>query len=296
MRKLIILFLLISANCFAQFDLFGDGVNPVNQSNTWIGTQTFDSIYFNVLHSRTGSSNIFTNGTNGRRLNISNTSAEDSMRIQITTLGNGGLIVNEYGAVYVGNAGNADANDSINFKVALNNTYWRFAQGWTSNGQSGDATTGIGTLLPNNADSIIFRGLTGLNTGKYNFIGNLYNNDTLLATRNWVNNNARPYKVYTALLTQTGTSNPTAIVLQNDFSGVTFTWTRDDIGTYFVTASSAVLTADKTAVFITNREGISLASSTVSNTTVANILTGVLNGDSADGALTSTTFEIRVYY
>jgi len=186
MKKLILIavLMLVSSSVFAQ-DIFGppnyffkrnDSVFVREGSVFGSAPSTFDSIYFNVLHSRTGSSNIYTNGTNGRRLNISNTSGEDSMRIQMTTLGNGGLVINEYGAVYVGNAGNADANDSINFKVALNNTYWRFAQGWTSNGQSGDATTGIGALLPNNADSIIFRGLTGLNTGKYNFIGSLSTN------------------------------------------------------------------------------------------------------------------------
>lgn len=171
MRKLIILFLLISGNCFAQFNLFGDGVNPVNQSNTWIGTQTFDSIYFNVLHSRTGSSNIFTTGTDGRRLNISNTSAEDSSRIQMTTLGNGGLVINHYGAVYVGNGGNADANDSIAFKVAYNTSYWKYGMAWTSNGLSGDPTTGVWVRMRNNSDSIEFGGLKDIRSGYYLFNG-----------------------------------------------------------------------------------------------------------------------------
>jgi len=34
-----------------------------------------------------------------------------------------------------------------------------------------------------------------------------------------------PYKVYTALLTQTGTSNPVAIVLENT-TGINITWNR----------------------------------------------------------------------
>jgi len=44
---------------------------------------------------------------------------------------------------------------------------------------------------------------------------------------------ARPYKVYTALLTQTGTSEPTAVVLENTFPGG-MVWSRISAGVYRV--------------------------------------------------------------
>lgn len=54
---------------------------------------------------------------------------------------------------------------------------------------------------------------------------------------------AKP-KVYLALLTQSGTSNPTVTVVVNTL-GVTPSITRDDVGIYFVTATGK-FTADKT--------------------------------------------------
>lgn len=41
----------------------------------------------------------------------------------------------------------------------------------------------------------------------------------------------RPYKVYTALLSQSGTSAPVATVLENTLGG-TVVWTRTDVGVY----------------------------------------------------------------
>lgn len=55
-----------------------------------------------------------------------------------------------------------------------------------------------------------------------------------------------PYKVYTALLSQTGTDAPVATVLQNTLGG-TVVWTRDDVGIYTATLAS-VFTTNKTFV------------------------------------------------
>lgn len=59
----------------------------------------------------------------------------------------------------------------------------------------------------------------------------------------------RPYKVYTALLTQTGTSAPTAVVLENTLGGVPV-WTRTGAGIYRCTLASA-FTDLKTIAFVT---------------------------------------------
>ena len=56
----------------------------------------------------------------------------------------------------------------------------------------------------------------------------------------------RPYKVYTALLTQTGTNAPVATVLENTVATV-ITWSYQSVGNYIGTASSSVFTANKRA-------------------------------------------------
>jgi len=55
---------------------------------------------------------------------------------------------------------------------------------------------------------------------------------------------SRPYKVYTALLTQTGTDTPVATVLENTLGG-TVVWIRDGVGSYSCVLSGAFL-ANKT--------------------------------------------------
>lgn len=56
----------------------------------------------------------------------------------------------------------------------------------------------------------------------------------------------RPYKIYTALLNQSGTSAPTATVLENTLGG-TVVWSYDSIGGYTATLSGA-FTENKTVV------------------------------------------------
>ena len=46
-----------------------------------------------------------------------------------------------------------------------------------------------------------------------------------------ITDTTRPYKVYTALLTQSGTNAPVATVLQNTLSG-TITWSYSSVGNY----------------------------------------------------------------
>ena len=106
---------------------------------------------------------------------------------------------------------------------------------------------------------------------------------------------ALPYKVYTALLTQSGEDAPTAIVLENTIGNIV--WTYFNVGSYKGTLSSA-FTTNKTFVFIntllsydTNTAGV-----TTFNVNEVNVTTGVPNGGSpADDQLNLTPIEIRVY-
>ena len=57
---------------------------------------------------------------------------------------------------------------------------------------------------------------------------------------------SRPYKVYTALLSQTGTDAPVATVLENTIGTVTFEYYG--IGNYSIN-STGLFTSEKTAIF-----------------------------------------------
>lgn len=74
-------------------------------------------------------------------------------------------------------------------------------------------------------------------------------NTTQIATTAFVQGVSRPYKVYTALISQSGTSAPTAKILENTLGGsVTFNY--GSTGLYSVDAPTGSLTADKTYIFI----------------------------------------------
>jgi len=64
----------------------------------------------------------------------------------------------------------------------------------------------------------------------------------------FVKYDSRPYKVYTAILNQSGTSAPVATVLENTL-GDTVIWSREIAGTYLANNSSGLFVARKTFVF-----------------------------------------------
>ena len=72
----------------------------------------------------------------------------------------------------------------------------------------------------------------------------------LYSLKNKVNKNQTiaPYKVYTALLTQSGTDAPVATVLENTLEG-TVTWTYEDVGLYLA-ACSGCFTENKTMTIL----------------------------------------------
>lgn len=100
----------------------------------------------------------------------------------------------------------------------------------------------------------------------------------------------RPYLVYTALLSQSGTSAPTATVLENTLGG-TVVWTRTSGGIFTATLSSA-FTVDKTWCSITmptdDYGSVPAFSRSTSNTCVAYYTEGVGSG-------LQVQVEIRVY-
>jgi hypothetical protein len=115
-------------------------------------------------------------------------------------------------------------------------------------------------------------------------------NDNLIVTGT---NNIRPYKVYSALLSQSGTNAPTAIILENEIGLITFNYATT--GNYQIVSNFFV--TDKTAVFLNN---IDYANGAGFGTIYNGGTTIFLNSRSGSGTLTNgllfkTFIEIRVY-
>lgn len=101
-----------------------------------------------------------------------------------------------------------------------------------------------------------------------------------------------PYKVYTALLTQTGENPPTAIVLENtlDFTPI---WTRDNVGFYKTLGN---FTQAKTTAFVSGNIYDCYSQLGLGGNQII-LLTHELStgGTLVDNKLLGTPIEIRVY-
>lgn len=117
-----------------------------------------------------------------------------------------------------------------------------------------------------------------------------------------ISTDTRPYKVYVALLTQSGTSAPIATVLENTLGG-SVVWARTGVGTFTATLSNA-FTSGKTFLIQTPSNGLS------NNTKISSVWTStsIIQYDSKDGAnvlsdgiifgaagTNGASIEIRVY-
>lgn len=100
------------------------------------------------------------------------------------------------------------------------------------------------------------------------------------------------YKSYVALISQSGTSAPTATVVFND-TAATFTWNYDDVGSYFVTCSNPILLSGKTVVFVTTQGNAGNGQNKIFGGTRTNDSNVSLN-TSSNGIL-DLNLEIRIY-
>jgi hypothetical protein len=111
---------------------------------------------------------------------------------------------------------------------------------------------------------------------------------------NWVpasSGGSASYLVYTALLSQSGTSAPTAVVLENTLGG-SISWTYDSEGLYIGTLTGA-FTYNKTAVIFNTPLGFTASYRSSINTIT--ILTYDESFTLADDMLNNTFLEVRVY-
>ena len=114
------------------------------------------------------------------------------------------------------------------------------------------------------------------------------------------NSSARPYKVYTALISQGGTSAPTATVLENTLGG-TVVWSRNSVGVYAGTLGNGFsLTLSKVRIFISGGEPhlntTGFYNALPNSIDSVHVNTRNTSGSLADNLMTSgATIEIRVY-
>ena len=101
------------------------------------------------------------------------------------------------------------------------------------------------------------------------------------------------YKVYTALLTQTGTTAPTETVFQNTLGGV-IVWTRNGVGDYIGTLTGA-FPVDKTFVFSSSLGNSPADILQFYKDSVNNVGVLTYSGAASDDILYYTSVEIRVY-
>ncbi len=111
-----------------------------------------------------------------------------------------------------------------------------------------------------------------------------------------VGNVGRPYKVYTALLTQTATSIPTAIELENTLGAISYSY--QGTGLYRVNSIN-LFVSNKTAVFLsplhnTSFDGVS-AIYQASNSEIYISTFIASSGVYTNALLNNTSIEIRVY-
>lgn len=109
---------------------------------------------------------------------------------------------------------------------------------------------------------------------------------------------SRPYKVYTALLTQTGTNAPVATVLENTLGG-TPVWTRDDAGIYIATLTSAFVRHKTWITVGTSGDGYDdtqvSSSGLYGDIDTIRVHVNDLDKVGYDGYLYGAPIEIRVY-
>tara|TARA_R110000868_G_scaffold367067_1_gene630024 strand:+ start:95 stop:547 length:453 start_codon:yes stop_codon:yes gene_type:complete len=100
------------------------------------------------------------------------------------------------------------------------------------------------------------------------------------------------YKIYSALVTQSGTNPPTVTILQNTLGG-TPVWSYVGVGLYAATLSGA-FTTNKTSILVGSLFSTTGVSSSSSGSNLFNIST-YEGGSFVNDILNKTTVEVKVY-
>lgn len=101
------------------------------------------------------------------------------------------------------------------------------------------------------------------------------------------------YKKYVAILSQSGTDAPSALVMENTL-GVTITWAYAGVGNYYANASSAVFTSGKTWFMSSNQADLSTLNA-INNTSQVQLTTYSDIATVSNNMMFNLAIEIRVY-
>ena len=116
----------------------------------------------------------------------------------------------------------------------------------------------------------------------------------VLANGGTIATDSRPYKVYTAIVTQSSTNAPVLTILENTFTEVP-TSSYTSVGDYAINFASTTLTANKTAVFANNTIEYNKRLLGKWGNTTKVILRSQNAGSYADDIFSNTSVEIRLY-
>ena len=123
---------------------------------------------------------------------------------------------------------------------------------------------------------------------------NLTRNFTVAQLAEFANSYSLGYTVYTALITQSGTAAPTAVVLQNTTGG-TITWTRVSVGSYKAAISGVTFVENKTAVLLGNTNVAMSIAALRKTTTDVTLEQKLISTNASTDALDDVVIEIRIY-
>lgn len=237
----------------------GNALININNSNTLNTTASYAVIGTGVY----GSSNFGT-GTLTGYINFNNPFVRSNGRIFSTNDTSFGDLVNTNGTL--------DFNFSNSSQKGVIESY--------------NFTTGLKKPLEIRSSSLLLTALEG--AGNRLVVADTNGN---LSTTNLYQ---RPYKVYTALLTQTGTNAPVATVLENTLGG-TVTFERAGVGNYNAVSVGNLFTLDKTVVFNSSGQFVGTYNFYPANTSRVALNNVNVSGVVADNLMQKLSIEIRVY-
>lgn len=102
------------------------------------------------------------------------------------------------------------------------------------------------------------------------------------------------YKTLQLRVSQSGSSIPTIVVLNNDFPGLTFTSNYAGTGLYYLEFNQSLFSSTTTFWLLTPAVASHIGCS-LTGSDIFQIKTRLFNGTMTDGILNNTLIEIRVY-
>jgi hypothetical protein len=162
------------------------------------------------------------------------------------------------------------------------------------------ASSKINNVIMPGADAIVLGKGNAVGSGVKALVigdGQVIDNDGIVTNNLTVTNtiNGTPivnYKKYIATLTQTGTNDPTVVILENTVGDIV--WTRFAVGNYLGTLIGAFPDADKTYLIAGQNNGnfFNLSRSSIDDVYLTSADPANISND---GLLLNTTIEIRIY-